>query len=55
MVLTTLWISKPLWIDTKEIAVMEDRSAASVVRQALTEYLNRKAVELSRRPTKRRK
>jgi hypothetical protein len=55
MIFTAMWLSKPIWEETKAIAAEEDRSAASVVREALTLYLNRRAAEPARRPTKRRK
>jgi hypothetical protein len=68
MQLTTMFISKPLLADLRICAKAEDRSMASIVREAITQWLLRSGCfKLQRntkplppgarikRPTKRRK
>jgi len=55
MVLTTLWISKPLWVEVKAIAAAEDRSAASVVREAISMLLNERTYGLPAKPLPKRR
>jgi hypothetical protein len=50
MILTTMFISKPLWVEVKAIAAAEDRSAASVVREAITMLLKERQYVLPAKP-----
>jgi hypothetical protein len=49
MIATVLHISKPLWTAVKEIAAAEDRSAASVVREAISDLLQQRTY-VARKP-----
>jgi hypothetical protein len=55
MFVTTMFMSQPLWRDIKVLAAERDQSAASIVRLALSQFLEREAAKSARRATKRRK
>jgi hypothetical protein len=50
MQLVNLYVSKPLWVEVKAIAAAEDRSAASVVREAITMLLKERQYVLPAKP-----
>lgn len=54
MQLTTMFISKPLLADLRILAKEEDRSMASIVREAITNLLQQRSYGAPRPRAKRR-
>ena len=47
-----MFVSQPLWTEVKALAVERDQSAASIVRLAISQFLEREAEKAARRPVR---